>query len=529
MAFFNQLKNLFSGTPFVTDEDRAVHKIFEYLLGLISGPDMVEQKKRVAKALSARPDGRVRELLRCYFELEQFITSHAPPVVNNVYTEQTLRQNIRERLGSSPRPQLFRLVFMPQAEQQFEIYEMGIKNLSQYLIQQAGAGRLTTLLMNIAHGTQLEQAITKKGIDFSMLQELRRRTSNSIALAQYKQIYLALFSDISTLFGEQKAITQSHLEYEFFKTTYDKNLTAQFLSILPEKVLEVEQLAYMSREELQRKITERTEALSELNGQLEKKVLERTQELKQKVDELSHANQHLLELDQAKTEFISIAAHQLRTPLTALKWVLSLLINEKMSNLTDEQKELLSSGYESNERMINLINEMLIVMRIESGKMLYTPSSFSIVEVIQSVLVSFTGLAHEQHVELMFNKPDTPLPWVTADIEKIRSVLQNLVENALNYSREGGVVTISATPQNEFVEVCVVDQGIGIPINQQVSIFDKFYRADNAASLRPAGSGLGLFVAKNIVENSGGVIAFESAENAGSTFRFTLPCAVSAK
>lgn len=238
------------------------------------------------------------------------------------------------------------------------------------------------------------------------------------------------------------------------------------------------------------------------------------------------ANDRLLELDKVKTEFISVAAHQLRTPFSAIKWSLSLVLDENAENLTAEQRSLLLKGYESNERAINLINKMLVVTRIESGKMEYNLILIHIEDLIDAVLLDFTEYVQAHAITLVFEKPETPLPYVRVDSEKIRAVIQNLVENALYYTKDGGTVTLYATSEHTFIKVSVKDNGIGIPLRQQLGIFNKFFRADNATKARTDGSGLGLFVAKSIIDTHSGKIGFESEENIGSTFYFTLPIAV---
>ncbi|MBI4086966.1 HAMP domain-containing histidine kinase [Candidatus Kaiserbacteria bacterium] len=249
---------------------------------------------------------------------------------------------------------------------------------------------------------------------------------------------------------------------------------------------------------------------------VEQRIIERTKEL-------TTANERLRELDKVKTEFISVAAHQLRTPLSAVKWTLSLLIDEHAENLTSQQKSLLMKGYESNERTINLINKMLVVTRIESGKMQYELQQIHIEDLIDTVLLDFVGEVETRHATLSFKRPIEQLPYIEADPEKIRAVIQNFVENALYYTGTGGVVTVSAVQDGDSIRVSVEDNGIGIPAGQQLGIFNKFFRADNAAKVKTDGSGLGLFVAKNIIDRHGGTIGFHSKEHVGTTFYFTLP------
>ncbi|MDO8572773.1 MAG: ATP-binding protein [bacterium] len=289
--------------------------------------------------------------------------------------------------------------------------------------------------------------------------------------------------------------------------------------------------------ELNHKIVKLFEELKAEKESVEQKVVQRTQELKQKIEELNISNQLLIkreedlvrandrlrELDKIKTEFISVAAHQLRTPLSAIKWTLSLLIDEHSDNLNPKQRSLLQKGFESNERIITLVNEMLVVTRIESGKMRYDFTFIHTEDLIDSVLSDFVSPAKVRNINLSYEKPPISLPRINADPGKIRAVLQNLIENAIFYTREGGRVTVSTKIENDFVKFIVNDNGIGIPEQQQSSIFTKFFRADNAVRLETDGSGLGLFIAKSIVDKHGGAIGFDSKENIGTTFYFTIP------
>ena len=265
------------------------------------------------------------------------------------------------------------------------------------------------------------------------------------------------------------------------------------------------------------------ERLERYTKDLERMISERTGELNLKVKELALANERLLELDKAKSEFISVAAHQLRTPLSAIKWILGLLIDENADNLTSDQKSSLLKGFESNERMIRLVNEMLIVTRIESGKTEYTFAPTHVEDIVDSLLLDFSTQAHARHIALTFEKPGMLLPYISADPEKMRDVLQNLIENAVRYTADGGSITIAAKLREGMIEISVKDTGIGIPDRQQSSIFNKFFRADNAVKLQTDGSGLGLYIAKIIVDKHGGKIWFESVLGKGSTFFFTIP------
>jgi len=229
----------------------------------------------------------------------------------------------------------------------------------------------------------------------------------------------------------------------------------------------------------------------------------------------------------SKSEFISVAAHQLRTPLSAVKWVFRLLLDEDEGPLTAEQRDLVQKGYDSNERMIELVNDMLDVARIEEGRFGFEFHFADLSELISHVVDTYAVAAQKGNTELVFERHGL-LPPIKLDTSRIQLVLQNLVDNALKYTPAGGKITLKAEPIPGFMQVSVTDNGIGIPKNQQNKMFTKFFRGDNALKLQTEGSGLGLFIIKNVIERHGGTIAFESEEKKGTTFRFTLPLDASA-
>ena len=228
-------------------------------------------------------------------------------------------------------------------------------------------------------------------------------------------------------------------------------------------------------------------------------------------------------IERMKTEFVSLAAHQLRTPLSAIKWTLRILLDGDLGEITPEQKDFLEKTYQSNERMISLINDLLNVTRIEEGRYIYKPTLTGLETMVQFVVNSYKGEIERRKIEFEFKKPEVVLPQVLMDVEKIRLVIQNLLDNAIRYTPADGRVTISLNRGKKEIEFLIKDTGIGIPKDQKERVFAKFFRAANVIRADTEGSGLGLFIAKNIIESHGGEIWFESEENKGSTFHFTLP------
>jgi len=230
-------------------------------------------------------------------------------------------------------------------------------------------------------------------------------------------------------------------------------------------------------------------------------------------------------IERLKTEFVSIAAHQLRTPLSAVKWTLKMILDGDLGEVSKEQREFLSKTYISNERMIRLINDLLNITRIEEGRFLYNVQKQNIMEVAEKVIASSKEEAQRRGIHFEFKKPRKKIPEVKIDSEKISLVFQNLLDNAIHYTKTGGQVKVSIDylKEKDRIIISVKDTGIGIPDDQQKRVFSRFFRGANAIKTETEGTGLGLFIAKNIVEAHNGKVWFESKENKGSTFHFSLP------
>ncbi len=227
------------------------------------------------------------------------------------------------------------------------------------------------------------------------------------------------------------------------------------------------------------------------------------------------------QLDRQKSEFIFIASHQLRTPLTAIKWFIEMLLSGDAGELQETQKKFLQNAFDSNERMIDLINDLLSVSRIESGTIELVPVSVDLGEMLESVIAEHLPLAAQKGVSLALLKK--PMPRIDVDPKLVRQVFMNLVSNAVKYTPKGGTVRVEAARDGAWLRFAVQDTGIGVPPEEQALLFTKFFRATNAARSDAEGTGLGLYVVKQIVELSGGALSFVSKPGEGSTFSFTLP------
>lgn len=228
------------------------------------------------------------------------------------------------------------------------------------------------------------------------------------------------------------------------------------------------------------------------------------------------------EIDRMKTEFISLASHQLRTPLSAIKWFCELLGMKQTGQLNPKQTQYVSNITQSTQRLIDLVNSLLNVSRIESGRLMINPVPTKLKELVNLVYKELYPQIMEKQINfLVFVDP--MIPEIKIDPGLIRQVFMNLMTNAIKYTPTKGVIRLQLSLRGDHVLAIVKDNGLGIPKKDQEKLFQKFFRAQNAVLKVPDGNGLGLYLVKSIVDGSGGKIWFESQENAGTTFYFTLP------
>ena len=257
------------------------------------------------------------------------------------------------------------------------------------------------------------------------------------------------------------------------------------------------------------------EEVRKLNGTLEQRVSSATHELRT-------SNAQLHRLDEAKDEFISMASHQLRTPLTSIKGYLSMLIEGDVGEVTKEQKHMLSEAFVSSERMVRLIGDFLNVSRLQTGKFVIEKHPVDLALLVQREIDGLAQNAAARGMTFNYKRPKG-IPTLNIDENKIQQVVMNFADNAIYYSKEKAKITVSLKKVGDFVEFKVTDTGIGVPKSEQENLFNKFFRATNARRARPDGTGVGLFLAKKVIDDHGGSIIFESTEGKGSTFGFRLP------
>ncbi len=224
-------------------------------------------------------------------------------------------------------------------------------------------------------------------------------------------------------------------------------------------------------------------------------------------------------------EATSIAAHQLKNPISIIKNYLEVLSSEEIGKLNEKQKEYLSDIAEILEKMRRIVEYLLEISRIEEGKYKLKKEKFSLEDLTENVIKDFKIWAQATNTEIFF-KREKNLPKVFSDPIRIRHVIENFISNAIKYKKpeKKGKIIISIKKRGKFLLFSCKDNGIGIPKKDFKKVFTKFYRSEKATQLDPQGTGLGLFIDKATIEESGGKIGFKKNRGSGMTFYFTLPC-----
>ncbi len=237
---------------------------------------------------------------------------------------------------------------------------------------------------------------------------------------------------------------------------------------------------------------------------------------------LIHNRTREIELMKSKNEFISVAAHQLRTPLSGINWFFEEILKE---NLTENQKQMVDQGAAAMTKILKTVNDLLDISKIEEGKFGYKFENINIIEFIEDLLSQVNDFIKISNVKIYFDKPAEQSIIISIDRNKLSMAFFNLIDNAARYNVKNGEIRIGIEKMKDesYILIKIKDTGVGIPKEEMPKLFGKFFRAENASKFFPEGTGLGLYIVKNIIKGHGGKIWAESELNRGSTFYFTLP------
>ncbi len=232
--------------------------------------------------------------------------------------------------------------------------------------------------------------------------------------------------------------------------------------------------------------------------------------------------EEMAKLNKLKSEFVSVASHQLRTPLSAIRWETELMLTKLNVGLNEKQRNSIATINILADRMTRLVNDLLDVTRIDQCKLILNKESVNILDVVDRVVCDFFSLASAKNIKVIVNKKGK-ITDAIADKEKIKLAIENLLSNAIKYTQARGKIEINISKSRGFLVFSIKDNGVGIPEAQQSQVFNKFFRSSNVVRYQTEGTGLGLYITKNIIEQSGGKIWFKSKEHTGTIFNFSLP------
>jgi signal transduction histidine kinase len=480
----------------------------------------------------AVPEKRQKAAAELYLLLER-----------NISEEQTKsrvpREVLREKIFNQCHPERaegnFALMFLPHYEKQIKLFERFTGLTFEKAHALMGKVEYEKFMKGLAADPILHDVVKHDAIQWA---SLVRQVKNSPPAVQrdtiqsiLKRAFRALATRMADMIGEMRTELMFQDVYHRFRDPITFiEAAAKVLLLVPDNFLTEERIGLMGKDELEEQLRLKSKALettlAEVQGEklklatltreeLEKKVQERTAELVSALKSAQEARKNL-------EEFSSLATHELRTPVAAVKGYLNLISGDKASELTDMQKKYLGEVVHANDRLLTLVNAMLDVSRIELGTLDIAPVSASLSEIADGVLGEIAAKIKEKG-QSVIKKYDATIPNMALDPSLMHAILINLLSNSVKYTPDRGTITIITQKRDSDVLITIADTGYGIPKGQQSRIFEKMFRADNARAKVPEGTGLGLYLVKSILEQTGGKIWFESEENKGTTFSVTIP------
>lgn len=410
------------------------------------------------------------------YDIQEVLDDIGNVVVSEINLERIV-DNTRTILTSALKPTFVKIILFRGDDHRIEEYgeERAGSSLTELVGRMKDQSKELVVVDDLSYDNRLRKAFLSSGVALS----LRLKTQDQI-------VGYVVFGD--KLSGD-------------VYSTQDKDL----LSIVANELAVTIQNAL------------RFDEIEHFNATLQRKVVEATSKLR-------HSNIKLRALDEAKDEFVGLASHQLRTPLTSVKGYISMLLEGDAGEITPIQRKLLQEAYTSSERMVHLIGDFLNVSRLQTGKFMLEVRPTDLAKLVNEEVTSLESTAKAHGLRLRYRAP-SHFPILYLDEGKIRQVVMNFIDNAIYYSDEETVIDVSLSIEDGDAVMRVKDTGIGVPVAEQAHLFTKFYRASNARKQRPDGTGVGIFLAKKVAIAHGGSVVFASTEGKGSTFGLRLPVA----
>jgi signal transduction histidine kinase len=500
--------------------ERAVRQVFDFLASQTKQLDALESFVFQVEETLKRHRDPSPAFVRAYLAWEDHLLTAMP----DRYAEgaNSLRRAVRAHAEIEHLGREFRAIFAEPRDRAVAMLQIFFERLAESVLDSFGETHLRSLVEDLPEGFDKLVQVGPTGVSTEKLAKaLSSDATVTIAemVRRFKAASGALYARMEVLLGADNARGAIVAFVRELRATYTAEMMQPILAALPEHVLEDEEwLAQMSRGELERRVHAQTKELETLTRSLEGKVDERTRELRDAYDELRA-------IDARKSEFISVAAHQLRTPLSGIRWALGMLSRGEAGELNEAQRKLVSQSEGAIAKLIAIVGDMLSTEFVKSGATHYAMAPVALAELVEDTVFSISAKTHDRRVTLDNAATDKNVR-ALVDRKAIAQVVLNLVDNAVKYTPEGGKVRITLRQVNaKEVELGVEDSGIGIPEDEQRHVFERFFRASNAVRERAEGSGLGLAIVKSIVEAHGGSISFTSQPGHGTSFVVRLPAA----
>jgi len=519
---------LFGSTRIIHTDEMA--KVIEWLVGHIS--DGEELRSRISGLASIRPRSEQEKLyLNLYLEVEHLVCQQDSKLCPS---PRALRSTIAQKFGLAKfAPTFFTAPFLPQERQVFFLFRIVLEQFIKYL-------KLTPqTLQGILNSPNASNALrslqfSDGNIEWHMLEEQYGKLSPDMQgkqlVSDFGYLIHRLFREMQQRVGEERARLSAD---EIFKNiaslfSFLDSLPA-LLPLLPAGVLEHERILFYSKGKLTEELQKRMRELEATNVSLQ----EEARKLRSAVSQLQAAQERMQAMQAAQGEFIRVVSHQFRTPLSVIRWQ-SEVLAESLEKLGMEKisTKAIEEIHSINQKAIflaDVLNGVFDLLALESGEFKINRRPVALWEIIDDVTKSRQREATTRNIRFEFSKEASPIDEAYIDQEMIKKVVDILVANALQYSNENGKVSVLLSKEQREQEgalfrVRLSDNGIGIPLEDQRSIFQKFYRSDSAKRKSPDGAGIALYITKRFIDLHGGEIGFTSeGTGKGTTFWFTVP------